>query len=89
VLRQTLDGDHPGGWVPEEKVSVEQALVAYTRNGAYASFEEASKGSLTVGKLADVVILDRDITDMPLEQIRDVLVTRTIVGGETVYRSGQ
>jgi predicted amidohydrolase YtcJ len=89
VLRQTLDGDHPEGWVPQEKVSVEQALVAYTRNGAYASFEEASKGSLTVGKLADVVILDRDITDMPLEQIRDVLVTRTIVGGETVYMSGQ
>ncbi len=86
TTRQTLDGAHPEGWVPEQKITVEQALIAYTRNGAYASFEEDSKGSLTVGKLADVVILDRDITDMPLEQIRDVLVTRTIVGGKTIYQ---
>lgn len=89
VLRQTLDGDHPDGWVPEEKISVEQALVAYTRNGAYASAEEDHKGSLSTGKLADLVILDRDITAIPLEQIRDARVLRTIVGGETVYASGQ
>jgi predicted amidohydrolase YtcJ len=84
--RQTLDGAHPEGWVPEQKISVEQALVAYTRNGAYASFEEASKGSLTEGKLADVVILDRDITVIPTQEIRQARVDRTIVGGRTVYQ---
>ena len=86
TTRQTLDGAHPNGWVPEEKISVEQALIAYTRNGAYASFEEDSKGSLTAGKLADVVILDRDVTAMPIEQIGEARVVRTIIGGKTVYK---
>ena len=86
TTRQTLDGAHPDGWVPEEKISVEQALIAYTRNGAYASFEEDSKGSLTAGKLADVVILDRDVTAMPVEQIGEARVVRTIIGGKTVYK---
>jgi predicted amidohydrolase YtcJ len=87
VTRQTLDGEHPEGWVPEQKISVEQALTAYTRNGAHASFEEFHKGGLGVGKLADVVILDRDITKIDLTDIRNVTVERTIVGGKTVYQS--
>jgi hypothetical protein len=87
--RQTLDGAHPEGWVPEQKISVEQALIAYTRNGAYAAFEEDSKGSLSEGKLADVVILDRDITVIPTAEIRDARVDRTIVGGRTVFRRDQ
>jgi len=87
--RQTLDGAHPEGWVPEQKISVEQALIAYTRNGAYAAFEEDSKGSLSEGKLADVVILDRDITVIPTGEILDARVDRTIVGGRTVYRRDQ
>jgi predicted amidohydrolase YtcJ len=86
VTRQTLDGAHPGGWVPEEKISVEEALAAYTRNGAYASFEEGSKGKLAPGMLADVVILDRDITAVPSEHIVNARVVRTIVGGQTVFR---
>jgi predicted amidohydrolase YtcJ len=86
TTRRTLDGKHPQGWVPEEKISVEQALVAYTRNGAFAAFEEDRKGSLEVGKLADIVILDRDITRMPLALIGDAQVVRTIVGGQTVYQ---
>jgi len=86
VTRQTLDGAHPDGWVPEEKVGVEDALVAYTRNGAYASFEEKLKGSLGQGMLADVVILDRDITAMPSSEIGETRVLQTIVGGATVYR---
>jgi predicted amidohydrolase YtcJ len=86
VTRQTLDGAHPDGWVPEEKISVEEALAAYTRNGAYASFEEARKGSLAHGLLADLVILDRDIMAIPADEIRDVRVLRTIVGGKTLYR---
>lgn len=87
--RQTLDGAHPGGWVPEQKISVQQALIAYTRNGAYAAFEEDSKGSLSEGKLADVVILDRDISAIPTGEIQHARVDRTIVGGRTVYRRNQ
>ena len=86
VTRQTLDGAHPDGWVPEEKISVEEALVAYTRTGAYASFDERRKGSLAPGLLADLVILDRDITSIPVDEIRDARVVRTLVGGRTLYR---
>jgi len=89
VARQTLDGAHPDGWVPEEKITVEEALVAFTRNGAYASFEETIKGALAPGKLADVVILDRDITAIPADQIDEATVLRTIVGGKTLYRRDQ
>jgi hypothetical protein len=85
VTRRTLDGAHPGGWVPEEKIGVEEALVAYTRNGARASFEEDRKGALAVGKLADIVIIDRDIRAIAPETIREARVMRTIVGGRTVF----
>jgi len=85
VTRQTLDGKHPEGWIPEQKISVEEALRAYTLGGAYASFEEASKGSLEKGKLADFVIVDRDITRIPPVEIRKARVIRTVVGGRTVY----
>jgi predicted amidohydrolase YtcJ len=86
VARQTLDGAHPDGWVPEEKINVEETLSAYTLNGAYASFEESRKGRLKPGLLADVVILDRDITAIPADDIRHARVLRTIVGGKTLYR---
>ena len=86
VARQTLDGAHPGGWVPEEKITVQESLAAYTRNGAFASFEEGRKGRLAPGLLADVVILDRDITAIPLDDVRSARVLRTIVGGDTLYR---
>ena len=85
VTRQTLDGANPDGWVPEQKISVEQALIAYTRSAAYASFEEDLKGTLEPGKLADIVLLDRDITAVGAQEIRNVRVSRTIVGGTTVY----
>ncbi len=85
VTRRTLDDKNPGGWVPEQKISVEQALKAYTINGAYASFEEEIKGSLEPRKLADFVILSSDITAISPEQIPSVNVLRTVVGGKTVY----
>ena len=85
VTRRTLDDRNPGGWVPEQKVSVEDALRAYTMGGAYASFEEAEKGSLAAGKLADVVILDGDLTAIAPETIRDARVMYTIVGGRVVF----
>jgi predicted amidohydrolase YtcJ len=63
VTRRTLDGKHPGGWIPEQKISVEEALRAYTLDAAYASFCESDLGSLEPGKLADMVIVDRDLFD--------------------------
>ena len=85
VTRRTLDEKNPDGWVPEQKVTVEQALKAYTLNAAYASFEENMKGSLEPGKLADFVILERDITTIDPVEIRSVKVVRTVVGGQTVF----
>jgi predicted amidohydrolase YtcJ len=85
VTRRTLDDKNPDGWIPEQKITVEDALRAYTMAGAYASFEEKLKGSLERGKLADIVILDRDLTRIPAETIRDARVMYTIVGGRIVY----
>ena len=85
VTRQTLDGASPGGWVPEQKITVEQALHAYTTEGAYASFEEDIKGTLKPGMLADFVLLDRDLTNIPAESIRDTQILKTVVGGVVVF----
>jgi predicted amidohydrolase YtcJ len=85
VTRETLDGKHPGGWIPEQKITVEQALRAYTSGAAYASFEEKIKGTLERGKLADFVIIDRDLTRIPPAEIRDAHVRMTVVGGRVVY----
>ncbi|TSA36635.1 MAG: amidohydrolase [Porphyromonadaceae bacterium] len=87
VTRQTLDGANTGGWVPAEKITVQEALIAYTINGAYASFDEHRKGTLEPGKLADFVILDRDIFSIPHETIKDTKVIMTVVGGKVVYNS--
>jgi predicted amidohydrolase YtcJ len=85
VTRRTLDGATPEGWVPEEKITVDEALAAYTRGGAYASFEETRKGMLAPGMLADLVVIDRDLRRIAPESIRDAKIVRTIVGGKTVY----
>ncbi len=87
VTRRTLDDRNPGGWVPEQKITVEQALRAYTIEGAYASFEDSVKGSIERGKLADLVIIDRDITQIPPETIRDARIAKTIVGGRVVFEA--
>jgi predicted amidohydrolase YtcJ len=85
VTRRTVDGMHPAGWVPQQKISVEEALRAYTRDAAYAAFNEKSLGSLEPGKLADLVVLDRDLFKIPPQQIRDVKVVLTMVGGRIMY----
>ena len=85
VTRRTLDGRNPGGWVPEQKITVEQALRGYTYEGAYASFEEGRKGMVKAGMLADLVLIDRDLTAIPPDTIRDAEVVTTIVGGRVVY----
>ena len=85
VTRRTLDGANPDGWVPEQKVTVEQALHGYTTEAAYASFEEDIKGKLMPGMLADFVLLDRDLTAIAPETIRDAKVLKTIVGGNVIF----
>ena len=85
VTRRTLDGLHPQGWVPQQRLSVEEALRAYTTAAAYASFEEETKGVLTVGQLADLVILDRDLLTVPSNDIPIVRVLMTVVGGQIVF----
>jgi predicted amidohydrolase YtcJ len=85
VTRRTLDDANPTGWVPEQKITVEDALRAYTSGGAFAEFTEKDKGSIERGKLADLVIIDRDLTRVPAETIRDAHVVMTIVGGRVVY----
>jgi predicted amidohydrolase YtcJ len=87
VTRQTLEGEPAGGWVPEERVDVETALRAYTVNNAYAAGEEAVKGSISVGKLADFAVVDRDILAIPPAEIRDARVLMTILGGRIVYET--
>jgi len=85
VTRQTIDGKNPGGWVPEQKVSVEEAVRAYTLSGAYAEFAERDKGTLDVGKMADVVVLSQDIFRINPDEIQKTGVVYTIVGGRVVY----
>ena len=85
VTRQTIDGKNPGGWVPEQKIMVEEAVRAYTAGAAYAEFAEKNKGSLEVGKLADVVVLSQDIFKIRADEIQKTRVTHTIVGGRVVY----
>ena len=85
VTRATLDGKNAGGWVPEQKITVAEAVEAYTLGSAYAEFQENEKGSITPGKLADVVLLDSDILSMNPAAIRDAKVHMTIVGGKVVF----
>jgi len=85
VTRRTLDGKNPGGWVPDEKVSVEEAIRAYTVNGAWAEFAEGTKGTIEAGKLADLIVLDRDILAVPPEEIVRARVRMTVFAGRIIY----
>lgn len=85
VTRRTLDGKNPQGWVPSQKIGVEEALKAYTINAAYASFEEHIKGTLEVGKLADFILIDRNLMEIPPTEIKDAKVKMTVTGGKIVY----
>ena len=85
VTRRTLDGKRPQGWVPEQKISVAEAVKAYTYGSAYASFTEAQKGTLEVGKLADLVVLSADIFKINPVEIEKARVVLTIFDGKVVY----
>ena len=85
VTRKTLSGQPKGGWFPNERITIQEAIQAYTLNSAYASFEEKIKGSITVGKLADLVVVSDDLLSMPADRIKDAKVLMTFVGGRLVY----
>jgi len=85
VMRRTVDNKNPDGWIPEQKISIEEAIKCYTLNAAYASFEENLKGSIEVGKLADMVILSEDILTIDPVKIKEVKVDMTIFNGEIIY----
>ena len=88
VTRATLDGRNPGGWFPEQRLTVEEALRAYTQGCAYAAFEEKDKGTISPGKFADLDVLSEDLFRIPPERIKDARVEITIVGGRVVYQAG-
>jgi predicted amidohydrolase YtcJ len=89
LTRATLDGRHPGGWVPEQKITLEEALRAYTAGAAYAEFQEQDKGVLAPGMLADFVLLSEDPFAIAPERLKDVTVEATIVGGRVVFERGR
>ncbi|MEW6509892.1 MAG: amidohydrolase [Bacteroidota bacterium] len=89
VTRRTIDGANPGGWFPEQRISVQEAIKAYTINNAYAAFEEGEKGSISVGKLADLVVLTENILSIGPVIIEKTGVAMTILGGKVVYRGGK
>ena len=85
VTRRTLDGKNPNGWVPEQRITVGEALRAYTAGNAYATFADKRRGTLAPGYDADVVVIDRNLFTLPPESISTARVAVTIVGGKVVY----
>jgi len=90
VTRKNLEGKPEGGWYPENCIGVYDAVCMYTKNAAYSSYEENIKGTVTVGKLADFIVLDEDAFAMDPMKIKDIQVRSTYLGGKLVYeRSGE
>jgi hypothetical protein len=87
VTRQTRDGTPAGGWFPENRIDIETALRHYTRDAAYASFDETRTGSISMGKYADFVVLSHDILATPAQQILDTRVLLTVLRGRETYRA--
>jgi predicted amidohydrolase YtcJ len=86
VTRKDLQGNPKGGWLPSQKLTVEEAVHGFTMGAAFASFEEDLKGSISPGKLADMAVLSSDIFNIPEDEIKDAKVLLTILGGKIVYK---
>jgi predicted amidohydrolase YtcJ len=86
TTRATLDGKNPDGWVPEEKITIREAVAAYTSGSAFAEFQEGEKGAIVRGRLADLVILSEDVFSIPPARIKEVSVLTTVVGGKVVHQ---
>ena len=89
ITRHTTDSTGGPSWIPEERVDLERMLAAYTINGAFANHQERERGSLEVGKSADFIVLDRNLFEVPSNQIHLVKVLRTFFEGKEVYTSGE
>jgi len=85
ITRQDPQGNPPGGWYPEQRLTLDEALRGYTLEAAYAEFEEQSKGSIEPGKLADFIVISQDITKLPPREILSIRVLRSFIGGKLVY----
>jgi len=85
VTRATLDGKNPKGWFPEQKLTIREAIEAYTMGSAYAEFQDRVKGSITPGKLADMVLLSEDVLTVAPDRIRDIKALKTWIGGQLIY----
>ena len=89
VTRRTLDGKNPGGWLAAEKISLDEALRAYTVTNAYGVFAETTRGILKPGYRADLVLLDQDLFSLPPEAIETARIRATVAGGRVVYQADQ
>ena len=87
VTRQTTDGKPEAGFVPEQRLTVAQAIDGYTLGAAFAGRREASEGSLEIGKLADLIIVSQNVLEIAPQKLADTKVLTTIVGGKLVYQS--
>ncbi|MCP4712095.1 MAG: amidohydrolase family protein, partial [Planctomycetes bacterium] len=86
ITRQDVQGNPEGGWYSEQKMTIEEAIRGYTCWAAYAAFQEDVLGSIETGKLADIVILDKNILEIEPKEILTTQVLYTIVGGNIVYQ---
>jgi predicted amidohydrolase YtcJ len=86
VTREAIDGDPPGGWMPQEKLPLDDCIRAYTSGSAYAEFMEGKKGELKVGEFADFVVLSQDLTKIPPKDFLKTEVLRTVAGGKPIYQ---
>jgi predicted amidohydrolase YtcJ len=89
VTRQTVAGEPEGGWIPSERLSIEDAIKGYTINAAYAGHREKSEGSLEPGKIADLIVVSQDLFKVDPARIRNTEVLLTMVGGKVVYSSAK
>ncbi len=89
LTRQTLDGQPPEGFIPEQRLPLETVISAYTSGAAYAEFSENDKGTLAAGKLADIVIWDQDLFSLPVDKVHTANVQTTIFDGQVVYQEGK
>ena len=87
IARQDSSGNPAAGWTPGQRMTREEALASFTRHAAFAAHAERQTGSIEAGKLADVVVLSKDVMRVPLPEILTTAVRMTIVGGEIVYQA--
>jgi predicted amidohydrolase YtcJ len=86
VTREAIDGGPPSGWMPQEKLPLDDCIRAYTSGSAYAEFMEGKKGELKVGEFADFVVLSQDLTKIPAKDFLKTEVLRTVAGGKPIYQ---